>query len=258
METGAQGVDSAPAPEMITCCRGLFMFTPTKQDKISTQIVRQIKGAIMDGKLKPGEALPQEKDLVTSFGVSKHTLREALRALEGLGLLTIRRGAGGGPVVSEIDWDTARDYFTSFLHFQDFTLADISEVRTLMEPYIARRATELMTDEDLAELVQVHKECVAAFKGKEEVIRSDMEVRFHVLMGKFTGNAVLWVILDFVNNILADAKHKLKPGEDFSARVIAAHERIIAAMTARDPDGAAAAMYDHIREVEEGLRLLEK
>ncbi len=234
------------------------MFTPTKQDKISTQIVRQIKDAIMDGKLKPGEALPQEKDLVASFGVSKHTLREALRALEGLGFLTIRRGAGGGPVISEIDWATAREYFTSFLHFQDFTLGDISEVRKLMEPYIARRATQLMTDEELAELVQAHRECVEAFNNKQDVIRSKTEVRFHVLMGKFTGNAVLWVILDFVNNILADAKNKLKPGKDFSAKVIAAHERIIAAMTARDADGAAAAMYDHICEVEEGLRLLGK
>ena len=233
------------------------MFTSAKQDKVSTQIVRQIKGAIMDGKLKPGEALPQEKDLVTSFGVSKHTLREALRTLEGLGLLTIRRGAGGGPVVSEIDWDTAREYFTSFLYFQDFTLADICEVRTLMEPHIARRATELMTAEELAELVQVHRECVEAFNQKQGVI-SDLEVRFHVLMGKFTGNAVLWVVLDFVNNILADAKHKLKPGEDFSSKVIAAHERIIAAMSARDPDGAAAAMYDHMREVGEGLQLLKK
>ena len=233
------------------------MFTSAKQDKVSTQIVRQIKGAIMDGKLKPGEALPQEKDLVTSFGVSKHTLREALRTLEGLGLLTIRRGAGGGPVVSEIDWDTAREYFTSFLYFQDFTLADICEVRTLMEPHIARRATELMTAEELAELVQVHRECVEAFNQKQGVI-SDLEVRFHVLMGKFTGNAVLWVVLDFVNNILADAKHKLKPGEDFSSKVIAAHERIIAAMSARDPDGAAAAMYDHMREVAEGLQILGK
>lgn len=234
------------------------MFTLTKQDKISTQIIRQIREAIMDGRLKPGEALPQEKDLVASFGVSKHTLREALRALEGLGLLTIRRGAGGGPVVREIDWATARDYFANFLHFQDFTLADISEVRKLMEPYITRRATELMSEEELAELVRVHEECVDAFSKKQDVIRNETEVRFHVLMGKYAGNAVLWVILDFVNNILADAKHKLKPGKDFSAKVIAAHERIIAAMVARDAEGAAKAMYDHILEVEEGLKLLEK
>lgn len=233
------------------------MFTLTKQDKISTQIVRQIRDAIMAGKLRPGEALPQEKELVASFGVSKHTLREALRALEGLGLLTIRRGAGGGPVVREIDWATARDYFTSFLHFQDFTLADISEVRKLMEPYITRRATELMSDEDMAELVTVHEECVKAFNNKQDIIRNETEVRFHVIMGKFAGNAVLWVMLDFINNILADAKHKLKPGKDFSAKVIAAHERIIAAMTARDAAAAAAAMYDHICEVEEGLSLLD-
>jgi GntR family transcriptional repressor for pyruvate dehydrogenase complex len=234
------------------------MFAPANKEKISTQIMQQIRDAVMEGKLQPGQALPQEKDLVAEFGVSRHTLREALRSLETLGFLTIRRGAGGGPVISEIDWSTARDYFTSFLHFQKFTLADLSEARKLVEPYIARKAAEQMTRENIAELRAAHEDCVKAFHADTNVIRNETEVRFHVLLGKFAANPFLWVMLDFVNNILADAKNRLKPDKDFSAKVIAAHSRILEALENHDPERAAQAMYDHMCEVEEGLNLLEK
>jgi GntR family transcriptional repressor for pyruvate dehydrogenase complex len=234
------------------------MFAPANKEKISTQIMQQIRDAVMQGKLQPGQALPQEKDLVAEFGVSKHTLREALRSLETLGFLTIRRGAGGGPVISEIDWSTARGYFTNFLHFQNFTLADLSEVRKLVEPYIARKAAEHITQENFEELRAAHEDCVKAYHANENVIRSETEVRFHVLLGKYAANPFLWVMLDFVNNMLADAKSRLKPGKDFSAKVIAAHRRILEAIEKRDPELAAQAMYDHMCEVEDGLNLLEK
>jgi GntR family transcriptional repressor for pyruvate dehydrogenase complex len=234
------------------------MFAPPNKEKMPTQIMQQIRDAILRGKLKPGQALPQEKDLVAEFGVSKHTLREALRSLETLGFITIRRGAGGGPVVSEIDWATARDYFSSFLHFQQFTLADLSEVRKLVEPYIARKAAEQITREDLEELRAVHEDCIKAFHANKDIVRNETEVRFHVLLGKSAANPFLWVMLDFVNNMLADAKHKLKPGRDFSSGVIEAHQRILDAIEIRDPELAAQAMFDHICEVEEGLNLLEK
>jgi len=232
------------------------MFAPPNREKMPTQIMQQIRDAIMQGKLKPGQALPQEKDLVAEFGVSKHTLREALRSLETLGFITIRRGAGGGPVVSEIDWTTARDYFSNFLHFQKFTLADLSEVRKLVEPYIARKAAEHITRENLEELHAAHEDCVKAFHADKNVIRNEAEVRFHVLLGKYAANPFLWAMLDFVNNMLADTKHKLKPGRDFSAKVLEAHQRILDAIENRAPELAAQAMFDHICEVEEELDLL--
>ncbi len=233
-------------------------FEPASREKISSQIVRQIRSAIMSGELKPGQALPNEQDLMAQLGVSKHTLREALRALEGLGFISIKRGAGGGPVVSEINWSTARDYFASFLYFQKFKLADISEVRILMEPYIARQATERMTPEALKELQGVHERCIEAFNNNQDIIRNEAEVHFHVLLGKIAGNPILWVTQDFVNNMLADAKHHLKPSKAFAAQVIAAHQRILDAITAGDADTAASAMLDHIIEVEQGLHLSDK
>ena len=161
-------------------------------------------------------------------------------------------------MVSEIDWATARDYFASFLYFQGFTLAHISEVRKLVEPFIASLAAAQITPEQLAELRCAHAKCLDAFNKNKDIVSNEAEVMFHVLLGKYAGNPVLWVMLDFANNMLADAKHKLRPGKEFSAKVIEAHQRILDAIEAGRPDEAAKAMAAHIQEVEDGLRLLEK
>ena len=234
------------------------LFKPAaKKDKIPTIIIRQIRSAIMQGKLKPGQALANEKELIEQFDVSKHTLREALRTLEGMGLLTIKRGAGGGPVVSEIDIDTARDYFASFLFFQNVARADISELRKLAEPYIARRVAETVTPEVIADLEKIQAECRVLVEQGKSLVGAEAEIMFHVYLARQTNNTILWVIMDFVNNMLAEIKMAMKPGQAFSEQVLAAHQKILDAIKAGDPDRAEKAMYEHICEVADGLDLID-
>jgi len=236
---------------------GAKLFKPAKKDKISTIIIQQIRSAIMQGKLKPGQALPHEKDLIEQFGVSKHTLREALRTLEGMGLITIKRGAGGGPVVSEIDFDTAREYFSSFLYFQKISRSDISELRKLAEPYIARKVAENVTPEIIADLEKIQEECRELISQGKSLVGAEAEIMFHVYLARLSNNAILWVIMDFVNNMLAEIKVAMKPGAEFSRKVLEAHQKILDAIKSGEPDRAAAAMYDHICEVAEELDLME-
>lgn len=232
-------------------------FKVTKKEKITSQIIKQIRNAIIKGELKQGQLLPKEQDLMQEFGVSKHTLREALRALESMGLVTIKRGAGGGPVVSEIDWDIARDSFANFLYFQNFTSANLSEVRILIEPYIAKCATEIMTDEQFKHIQSVHASCLEAFEMDDMELLYEHEVYFHVLLGKYSQNPVLWVMQDFINTMLIEIKDNLKPSKDFAAEVIRAHQRIIDAIEKRDSDGARTAMLQHLIEVDTGLKGFE-
>jgi len=234
------------------------LFKPAaKKDKIPTIIIRQIRSAIMQGKLKSGQALANEKELIEQFGVSKHTLREALRTLEGMGLITIKRGAGGGPVVSEIDIDTARDYFSSFLFFQNVARSDISELRKLAEPYIARRVAETVSPEVIADLEKIQAECRDLVEQGKSLVGAEAEIMFHVYLARQTNNTILWVVMDFVNNMLAEIKMAMKPGQEFSEQVLAAHQKILDAIKAGDPDRAEQAMYDHICEVADGLDLME-
>src|SRR3972149_1077959 len=110
------------------------MFNSVKSNKISEHIIEQVRKAILDGRLKPGDKLPSERELIENFKVSKVTLREALRSLEVLGFLEIRKGVSGGPFVTEVDMKKARDSFINFLHFKNLSLTNLSEVRLILEP----------------------------------------------------------------------------------------------------------------------------
>lgn len=227
------------------------MFHSAIQEKRSIHIVNQVREAILSGKLQPGHRLPSEKDLLLEFGVSKHTLREALRALESMGFIEIRQGAGGGPVICEIDMENTRDMIASFLYFKNVSIPNLCEVRKIFEPYLARLAAERATPEDVEKLKSLTEAYRKSIKRRKPAITE--EVNFHVLLAKASGNPVMTLILDFVNSLLKDLKGKLKPGLDFSEMVLTAHERILEAIVAKDGQAAAAMMYRHICEVEDGL-----
>lgn len=226
-------------------------FTSARKEKLSTEIIRQIRTAILNGDYNQGDLLPPEKELIIQFGVSKHTIREALRALEGMGLICMKRGASGGPEVRPIDWQTARDGFSGFLHFQEVSIRELSEVRKLIEPHIARKAAEFFDENSFAELVEAHEKCAALIKKGQRSVEA--EVSFHVLLAKYSGNKVLWVMLDFVDNVLAEMKKGMRLNPESSLEVQAEHQKIMDAVRAKDPDGAEKAMYEHICNVENRL-----
>jgi len=231
------------------------MFRSAIQEKRSMHIVNQVRKAILSGQLQPGHRLPTEKELLLQFGVSKHTLREALRALESMGFIEIRQGAGGGPVVSEVEMENTRDIIASFLYFKKVSIPHLCEVRKVFEPHLARMAAERATSEDIEALTAMNQAYRKSLTRKKPAIKD--EVSFHVLLGEISGNPVMMLVLDFVNNLLTDLKAHLKPGIDFSEMVLAAHDDILAAIVARDGQAAADRMHRHICEVESGLALLQ-
>lgn len=232
------------------------MFEPVGHDKISLGIVRQIRRSILTGQLAPGDRLPPEKDLLTDLGVSKHTLREALRALEVMGFLEIKKGAGGGAFVREVDLETARDSIVNFLHFKDVSVADLSETRLIIEPYLARTAAGRLTPQQIERLEAMNQACRADLDRGESIVGARHEIDFHRLLARASGNPVLVLMLDFVNGLLEESKLVLKPDLGFGEQVLAAHERVLAALKAGDADKAAEEMYRHVAEVDRELNLL--
>jgi len=234
------------------------MFKSAKSNKISENIIEQIRKAIFEGKLKPGDKLPPEKELMENFGVSKATLREALRSLEVLGFLEIRKGASGGPFVTEVDMKKARDSFSNFLLFKNLSLRDLSEVRLILEPYIAEKAASAITEEDLKRLEKLNKECDYVLKNNIPIESRKNEIEYHRIIGSVSGNPILMFILDFVENLLIDTKEILQPGKEFSQKVLNAHKRIYKALLEKDPKKAREEMIKHVREVEKDLLALQK
>jgi len=196
------------------------MFNSVKSNKISEHIIEQIRNAVFEGRLKPGDKLPPEKELIKNFSVSKATLREALRSLEILGFLEIRKGVSGGPFVTEVDMKKARDCFANFLHFKNLSLRSLSEVRLILEPYVAEKAALTISEEDLERLSKLNKECEYVLKNNIPIESRKNEIEYHRIIGSVTGNPILMFILDFVENLLIDTKEILQPGKDFSQRVL--------------------------------------
>lgn len=233
------------------------MFENIAQHKISQNIIKQVREAIISGKLKPGDRLPSERNLLAQFGVSRQTLRESLRALESMGLIEIQKGAGGGPVVQKVDMEVTREAIANFLYFQRISIKDLSEVRKLIEPYLVRITAPKLEPEDIHYLDSLNQACKDTLARGEEIIGGEHEIDFHIHLARKSGNPVLMMILDFVNKLLVELKLDCRPGPEFSRDVIAAHDRILDALKSGDGDLAAQAMFDHVHQVEEGIGQVE-
>lgn len=229
------------------------MFNEVRPKKAALEIISQIRQAILTGQLKPGDRLPAERELIASFGVSKNTMREALRVLEVMGFLTIRQGPGGGAEVMAPDMQTTQDSIANFLHFQNTSITDLSEARRVVEPYLARTAATRLRPVELERLESLNEACRQTLARGESLVGCPDEVNFHRTLAHVSENPVLILITDLVNSLLVDSKLHLRPGLDFSRRVLEAHERILVALQARDGERAAQEMLSHIEEVESGL-----
>jgi len=234
------------------------MFNSVKSNKVSEHIIEQIRKAILEGRLKPGDRLPPERKLMEDFAVSKATLREAMRSLEVLGFLEIRKGANGGAFVTEVDLKKARDCFSNFLHFKNLSLEDLAEVRLLLESYVAEKAARSITGDDLKRLKKLNEESDYVLRHETPFESRKNEIEFHRIIGSVAANPILMFILDFVENLLMDTKEILQPGKEFSKKVLNAHKRIYTALLERDGKKVRAEMIRHVQEVEKDLVALRE
>ena len=98
------------------------MFESARQNKTTDIIIERIRTAILEGKLKPGDKLPPEKELGDQFGVSRQTMRESLRALEHMGLIILKKGSGGGAFIVEVERQVATQNLANYLYFKNLTI----------------------------------------------------------------------------------------------------------------------------------------
>ena len=234
------------------------MFKIARTSTITQKIIDQIRTAILAGKLKPGDVLPPEKELTEQFGVSKQTLRESLRALEHMGLIDVRKGIGGGAHIVEVDIEVTKQSLANFLYFKDLTIENLSELRKLIEPHAARKAAEYISKDDLEELGKLNETARGNLNNNLLEEMSHDEINFHRVIAQNTGNPILILILDFVENLLEDFKKVLKPDLAFSKSVLDAHDKIYQAICDKDPKKASTEMYQHVYDVELHLAKLKQ
>ena len=225
------------------------MFEPaSKTEKISDHIIEQIRDAVLSGRFKPGDRLASENELIDQFGVSKATMREALRVLEVMGLIEIRKGVGGGVFIAEVEMKTTINSIINFLHFKSVSIKDITMLRYLLEPSAAQIAASKITEEDIEKLEGIIGE--QAIDPQAEVLRG---IRFHRYLTRMTQHPILILIMDFIDNLLRDIKSRLKLDPDFYDKVRQSHRRILECLINKDGAGARREMIADLLETENYL-----
>ena len=233
------------------------MFKEVRQSKITQKIFSQIRTAILEGKLKAGDKLPSEKELVEQFQVSKQTLRESLRALEHMGLIDVRKGIAGGAFIVEVDIAIAKESLANYLYFKNLTIENLSEFRLLIEPAAAKMAAQNISSDELEALRLLNLSARKNLKMNRIRDAARDEFNFHRFIADLTDNPIIILFLDFVESMLDDFKSVLKPDTEFFETVLDAHDRIYEAIKNRNAELAAAEMLEHVESVGDHLLKLQ-
>ncbi len=221
-------------------------FEPVRKTKVYEDVVDQIQQRILDGRLKLGDKLPAERDLAEAFGVSRTSVRDAIRVLELMGLVEPRQGEG--TVVCDSTSDSLVTPLATLLVRHGTLLADLLDVRKMIEPPLAARAAAHISPEEIAHLEQILRHQEHQIRGGELPIDADSE--FHYTIATAAKNRVALKVVDVLMDLLRESRQRSLQVEGRLQKSVAGHRRILAAMRHRDPAAAEAAMRQHIVEIE--------
>ncbi len=227
------------------------MFTSVRTPRVYEHIVRQIEGAIFDGRLRSGDKLPPERELVRQFRASRVAVREALRTLEHRGLVHVRHGSAGGHFVREGDAGSVRRDLQTLLRLRHVSPAQLLEARLVIEPEIARLAALRASDVDVKSLrasLAVRAELVAA-----GVHPRELDIEFHRLVAVAARNPVHAVLTDALMDLEAGVVPRAELDGAGDDALDAAHHAIVDAIADGRADDARDAMAVHILDVQRRL-----
>jgi GntR family transcriptional regulator, transcriptional repressor for pyruvate dehydrogenase complex len=233
---GKEGASSPAGPEL---------FSRVSVGRISEIIVDQIRLLMRQGQLKPGDRLPPERDLCERFGVSRVTVREALRMLESAGLVEIRVGARGGAFVTAPSSNRVGEGLADLLTLSVISAADVTEVRIILEVGIVPLVCERATEDDLDELEKICERSEMALREGDYTM--DMSLEFHARVAQATHNPALEMMVEsFRGPILMSLKEAREAAPEMGGLGTKEHEKFIEAVRKRDADAAAHIMREHL------------
>jgi GntR family transcriptional repressor for pyruvate dehydrogenase complex len=219
---------------------------------VTNDAIEQIKSMILRGDLTPGDRLPPEKELAESLGLSRSSLREAIKALVFIRVLDVRQGDGTYVTSLEPKFLLEALSFALDIH-DDSSLLEIFEVRRMLESRATGLAAEAATPEDVAAL-RVESAEVGAHSDDWELL-VEHDVRFHKMISNLAGNDYLASLIDGLTSKTVRARvWRVITQEGAVERTLREHELIIDAIEAGNADLAIAAATVHISGVEDWLR----
>lgn len=221
------------------------LIEPIKKTRVAEEVADRIRTLILDGTFPQGQPLPSERVLTEQFGVSRGSIRDALRMLETIGLIETQHGRGTFP--RELTVDRLVAPLASMMAFQSDLRDELMDVRRMFEPAVARVAAQRATEKDFDDLDRILEAQRRKLKKGHSAIVEDTE--FHAALARSTGNRVVVSLMATLNDLLVESRTLSLKQKGRPAKSIEGHESVVAALRHRDPDAAARAMTHHIDQI---------
>ena len=230
------------------------MFNKISPRKISDEIIEQFKGLLSSGELKPGDELPSERELAESIGVSRPPLREALNALQAIGLIEIRPRSK--IIVKSLVEKSVQDPISLLIEEDIDKLFELLEIRRAMENWAAYKAAERANKEDIQKLEKILEKDLDDLKQNRDNAKIDAD--FHVTIALATHNTLFSHFMASCYQILWDtqkvSREKIFKKKGNRKHIAEQHVKIFEAIRDKAPDRAAREARNHIDFVESELR----
>ena len=222
-------------------------FEAVRKTKVYEEVAGQIERLIAEGRLKPGDKLPPERELAELFDVSRSSVRDAIRVLEIMGLVEPRHGEG--TVVCDLSPDSLVQPLATMLVRKRALVGELLEVRKMLEPPLAARAATRASPEEIVYLEDI-------LRRQEEKVRHgglaiDEDSEFHYTIATAAKNSVVLKVLDVLMDLLRESRARSLQVEGRLQKSFEGHQRILSAIQQRDAGAAEAAMRQHLEEIED-------
>jgi DNA-binding FadR family transcriptional regulator len=219
---------------------------PRRKDKLADTIAQAVLRDIRGRGLGAGDQLPKESDMLAEYGVGRGTLREAMRVLETCGLISLKPGPGGGPVVQSVRPENFGRMSSLFFQFGGVTYREVFEARLILEPVAARLAAERQQGSKAAEQLLLLAEGGAATKGDDNYL--DATADFHASVIALGENGVVGLLCQSLAEIYRDRVQSVLFPKNRRKEVHGAHVEIARAIQTGDGDRAQQLMTDHMQQ----------
>jgi GntR family transcriptional regulator, transcriptional repressor for pyruvate dehydrogenase complex len=223
-------------------------FRPIRASRAFEEIAAQIRSELAQGRLRVGSRLPSERALAEQFGVSRNTLREALRSLEHAGLIRLQKGATGGAFITEGSSDAIGTGLLDMYHLGAIRPAQLTEARIWLEEIIVREACRRATAPDCDALEANVQAAGDAAKAGEFEKSVALHLEFHRMLARLTGNPIMVTVMDGVLGVLTHFIGQI--GEQTNPYVLPSRRRLLKHLRERDSDAAVAEMSGYLRKLQ--------
>jgi len=229
------------------------MFRFVKRQRVSDEIASQVRALISEGVLKPGDRLPPERELIREFGVSRPSLREALKSLVAQGFLEVKQG--DRTFVKSITSEKLQDPLSLLLKADTQKIFDLIEVRKAMEAWGAFHAAQRGSEEDIKQLEEIIEEMKEALDEGKSWEKQDAD--FHLAMAQATHNTIQTHIMSTIYDLLRESVARVFRDQGKAKKLFNQHYRIFSAIKNRSPDKARERVLEHLNYVESEVKAWE-